>query len=155
MATNGLMRRPVYRDLLCMAGLSALALLQLRGVTKYLPIMRARDWIQSCLKGVRVRLNARDRSYKLLECNLTPAQRAQFHAHGYFTVIGGDTGRRYQIHENGSLNVHEVDQRGLRINRWCFLPRGALPLGDVLIAQKIALELFETDTLQVARRYPL
>jgi len=25
----------------------------------------------------------------------------------------------------------------------------------VLIAQKIALELFETDTLQIARRYPL
>jgi hypothetical protein len=31
-----------------------------------------------------------------------------------------------------------------------FMPRGALPTGDTMLAQKIALELFETDALQIA-----
>ena len=42
----------------------------------------------------------------------------------------------------------------------CFAPEGGLVVGDVMLAQKLALELFESDTLKVANRlspdpYPL
>jgi len=30
------------------------------------------------------------------------------------------------------------------------MPRGGLPVGDIMLAQKIALELFESDTISVA-----
>jgi hypothetical protein len=34
----------------------------------------------------------------------------------------------------------------------CFEPQGALPVGDVMLAQKVALELFEWETLAVANK---
>ena len=40
------------------------------------------------------------------------------------------------------MNVDEYDEAGTRIFRWCFLPVGNLVRGDVLLAQKLALELF-------------
>jgi hypothetical protein len=32
----------------------------------------------------------------------------------------------------------------------CFAPKGYLPIGDIMLAQKIALELFEADAIKVA-----
>jgi hypothetical protein len=32
----------------------------------------------------------------------------------------------------------------------CFEPQGQLPVGDVMLAQKVALELFESKALRVA-----
>jgi hypothetical protein len=32
----------------------------------------------------------------------------------------------------------------------CFMPRGGLPVGDIMLAQKTALELFESDAVRVA-----
>lgn len=117
--------------------------------------MRVRDWTRFLLAGLRYPGEARRRSYQLLSCNLTQAQRAQFNTYRYFTVVGCDTGRRYEIHEGGSLNVHELDASGHRVNRWCFSPQGPLPLGDILVAQKIALELFESEALAIAQCYSL
>jgi hypothetical protein len=36
----------------------------------------------------------------------------------------------------------------------CFEPQGQLPVGDVMLAQKIALELFESKALRVANASP-
>ena len=36
----------------------------------------------------------------------------------------------------------------------CFMPEGHLAVGDVLLTQKLALELFESETLKVAHRAP-
>ena len=33
----------------------------------------------------------------------------------------------------------------------CFVPKGGVPMGDILLAQKLALELMEEETLRVAR----
>jgi hypothetical protein len=38
---------------------------------------------------------------------------------------------------------------------WCFVPRGQLVPGDVMLAQKIALETNETAALAVANRFSL
>jgi hypothetical protein len=35
---------------------------------------------------------------------------------------------------------------------WCFVPKGSLVTGDVMLAQKIALETFECRALAVANR---
>jgi hypothetical protein len=36
---------------------------------------------------------------------------------------------------------------------WCFVPYGSLVAGDVVLAQKIALETFEHGALLVAKRF--
>jgi hypothetical protein len=98
------------------------------------------------------RWEAESRSHRLLVDNLSEAQRAQFLACDYFEVVGGDTGKRYRIKRERQMNVEELDRRGQRIKLLCFMPKGGVPLGDMLLAQKIALELFETETLGVANR---
>src|SRR5271156_1396581 len=52
----------------------------------------------------------------------------------------------------GMMNVHEPDSVGNRVCEWCFLPEGKLAAGDVMLAQKIALETFESEALAVANR---
>ena len=42
---------------------------------------------------------AQERSIQFLVQNLSSAQRKQYKRHGYFDVIGGDTGKRYRIRD--------------------------------------------------------
>jgi hypothetical protein len=37
---------------------------------------------------------------------------------------------------------------------WCFVPNGHLVAGDVMLAQKIALETSENSALAVANKFP-
>ncbi|WGD51184.1 hypothetical protein QA641_37775 [Bradyrhizobium sp. CB1650] len=93
------------------------------------------------------------RSLQLLRAWLSPAQRAQFTEKGYFEVTGGDTGRKYRIYAGASTNVCEVDKKGRPMGGLCFMPRGNLPVGDVMLSQKIALECSENHALEVGRRF--
>ncbi len=93
------------------------------------------------------------RSLRLLRERLSPAQWAQFAAKGYFEVVGGDTGKQYRIYAGASTNVCEVDEKGRPTLGLCFLPLGELPVGDVMLAQKIALESCESNALEVAKRF--
>ncbi|SIO52214.1 hypothetical protein SAMN05443247_07176 [Bradyrhizobium erythrophlei] len=93
------------------------------------------------------------RSLQLLREWLSPSQRAQFAEKGYFEVVGGESGRRYRIHVGAVTNVCEIDERGRPKAGLCFLPIGNLPIGDVMLAQKIALECRESGALAVARRF--
>jgi hypothetical protein len=95
-----------------------------------------------------------NRALQLLIDNLSPSQREQYQTHRYFDVIGGDTGKRYRIRHGYQMNVEELDEKGRRFRLLCFLPEGGVPLGDVMLAQKIALEVFESDTMRVAHRSP-
>jgi hypothetical protein len=91
---------------------------------------------------------------QLLALNLSPAQREQYSKHFDFDVIGGDTGGRYRIRHGCAMNVQQLDQNGREVQLLCFAPRDRLPVGDVMLAQKLALELFETDVIRVANRSP-
>ena len=91
------------------------------------------------------------RSLRLLREWLSPTQREQFAKRGYFEVIGSDSGKRYRIHAGASVNVCEMDERGRPLDGLCFVPIGALPIGDVMLAQKIALETCEGEVR--ARRF--
>ena len=96
---------------------------------------------------------AEARGLELLRSNLSPAQSAQFAKHQCFDVIGGKTGNRYRIRHGRQMNVEQLDRRGRRICGWCFFPRGGLVAGDIMLGQKLALELFELEALAVAQRY--
>jgi hypothetical protein len=50
------------------------------------------------------------------------------------------------------MNIYELDQNDVQIAIWCFGPEGCLPVGDIMLAQKIALETDEHAALAVANR---
>ena len=90
------------------------------------------------------------RGLRLLRTWLSPPQLEQFNAKRHFDVIGCATGRRYRIHYGTSMNVYELDDAGRPQVGRCFLPEGRLVPGDVMLAQKIALETSEIRALSVA-----
>lgn len=93
------------------------------------------------------------RSLRLLRDWLSPHQSEQFDAKGYFDVMGCDTGTRYRIYYDDAMNVHELDDSDRLRTGWCFVPYGSLVAGDVVLAQKIALETFENGALSIAKRF--
>lgn len=93
------------------------------------------------------------RSVLLLRQWLSPAQREQLLRKGYFEVLGNETGKRYRIFPGTSVNVCELDNRGRPQHGLCFTPVGTLPIGDVMLAQKIALETCESKVNAIARRF--
>ena len=121
------------------------------------PAAEARSRIVSLRKLYRKFLaeNKRDaRGMRLLQTWLSSDQRAQFDHSSHFDVVGCDTGRRYRIyHGIGPPNVYEIDDAGHRKVGLCFEPVGNLVAGDVILAQKIALETDERSALVVANRF--
>jgi hypothetical protein len=93
------------------------------------------------------------RGLRLLRSWLSAEQRAQFDAKRYFDVIGCDSGKRYRIHYGVATNVNEIDSDGHPKVGWCFAPAGYLVAGDVMLAQKIALETDESGALAVANAF--
>ena len=90
---------------------------------------------------------------RLLQEWLSPVQLAQFAKNGYFEVVGGETGKQYRIYPGAMSNVCEIDEKGRPRFGLCFRTLGELPIGDVMLAQKIALESCESSALAVARRF--
>jgi hypothetical protein len=101
------------------------------------------------------RTQAVERSIELLRSWLTSGQLRQFDRHGWFIVRGSDTGERYRInYANVAYNVHELDDNDRVVQRFCVVPEGELPVGDVMLAQKIAFETEEPHARRVANRRP-
>jgi len=96
---------------------------------------------------------ANARGLRLLKESLSPTQRDQYERYGYFDVLGGETGRRYRIKNWFQVNVEQLDEKGRPVRLLCFMPKGELVVGDMMLAQKLALELFELDTLKVANEF--
>jgi hypothetical protein len=95
---------------------------------------------------------AERRAIVLLKEWLSPSQLVQYRRVGYFDVTGSRTGKRYRILHGRQTNICELDKRGRPVVTWCFGPEGNLPTGDILLAQKIALESDEQAALQIANR---
>jgi hypothetical protein len=81
---------------------------------------------------------------------LSPAQLKQYDEAEYFHVTGSSTGRRYRIRRGTTYNVAQLDPGGRRLADLCFGPAGHLVPGDVMLAQKIALETNELMALNIA-----
>ena len=114
-----------------------------------------RDLMRLILDAEVSKKAARERAIQLLKQNLSPDQLQQFERLGQFEVIGGDTARRYRIRRGHQMNVELLDKNGRRFCCLCFRPEGTLATADVMLAQKIALELFEVHALKVANKVPV
>ena len=93
------------------------------------------------------------RGVLLLRQWLSPEQLAQYDARSYFEVTGCDSGKRYRISHGTAMNIRELEGDGRARVGWCFVPRGYLVAGDVMLAQKIALETDEHGALAVANKF--
>ena len=93
---------------------------------------------------------SRQRSIALLRDWLTPSQLAQFNEFHNFYVFGSDSRKLYLIHyAGGPYNVTDG------VLDYCFIPAqssGAKSPGDIMLAQKIALETNEERTLRLANK---
>jgi hypothetical protein len=94
------------------------------------------------------------RSRRLLREWLSPEQIEQWERHGHFDVVGSHTGKRYRISYGSCSNVREIDEKGRPVIGLCFVPAGDLAPGDVMLAQKIALETSEHEALAKANLFP-
>src|SRR6267142_5403594 len=95
------------------------------------------------------------RGLELLKEWLSPEQFAQYDAKSYFEVTGCHSGKRYRISHGTSMNIYELDGAGRPRVGLCFVPKGYLVAGDVMLAQKIALETDERRALMVANKFLL
>lgn len=93
------------------------------------------------------------RGLRLLRSWLSPAQLAQFDAKGNFDVVGCESGRKYRIKFGICANVLELSEDGTPKVGWCVVPDCCLVAGDVMLAQKIALETFEGAALAKANKF--
>jgi hypothetical protein len=93
------------------------------------------------------------RGRRLLRRWLSAEQLAQFDARNFFDVIGCHTAKRYRVYYANVANVEEINKVGRPIMCYCFIPKGDLVPGDVMLAQKIALETNELAALAVANRF--
>jgi hypothetical protein len=97
-----------------------------------------------------LRKRAEEKGLVLLRSWLTPEQDEQWIRDSEIDVVGCDTGTRYRITNGINMNVIELDKDGRSVRRWCFTPVGSVVKGDVLLAQKIALETMENYARTVA-----
>jgi hypothetical protein len=95
---------------------------------------------------------AEQKGLALLRSRLTVEQEGQYDSHKSFEVVGSDTRTRYRIRHGRMMNIDELDSEGHKVCEWCFLPEGNLVAGDCMLAQKIALETFESKALAIANR---
>ena len=110
------------------------------------------------VQALRERLKAVEdikeaRGIVLLREWLSAEQQAKFDATKYFEVIGCDSGKRYRILYGTATNIQELDGAGHPVRGWCFIPSGQLVAGDVMLAQKIALETDEKTALKIANGF--
>ncbi len=104
--------------------------------------LRAACWqLARALREWYLRPSTRElRGLKLLREWLSREQLAQYDAHRYFDVVGNHT-------------VVELNDAALPRTGWCFVPRDHLVAGDVMLAQKIALETDERGALAAANNF--
>jgi hypothetical protein len=97
--------------------------------------------------------NAEMRAANLLKEWLSSEQLAQYEAYRYFDVIGGQSGTLYRVRYGTGMNITQMGSGGKIEAGLCFVPCEPLVAGDVMLAQKIALETDEWSAIVVARRF--
>jgi len=127
------------------------------GLFHVTPLVEACSRIKALRKQYRKFLaenTSEARGLRLMRGWLSPHQREQFDHSGYFEVFGCHSGKRYRIYFGiVPPNVYEIDHAGRLKVGLCFMPLGRLAAGDVIVAQKIALETDEHSALKVANRF--
>lgn len=85
---------------------------------------------------------------------LSPQQRRDYLRYDYFFVKGNASGKLYKINKAvAPFNVEMLNFDGTTKDRLCFVPKNCPFTGDIMLAQKIALETNETYALKIANHY--
>lgn len=93
---------------------------------------------------------AEEKALQLLLENLTENQAEIFKVTGAIP-IESPSGRKYKINKGASRNIEEIDEKGIRKAHLCFHPCDyAIPVHDVMLAQKLMLEVCEEDARKIA-----
>ena len=121
----------------------------LKGLVAFHELRRARHG--KSRSAFEMESNAR--GLALLKNWLSPPQLQSYEKHQYFDVTGSDSGVIYRIHHGKQANIEQLDGTGKAVCAWCFVPEGDLVPGDVMLAQKIALETDERGALAVANKF--
>ena len=103
-------------------------------------------------RGPKRNREAEEKALRLLRSWLTPRQNQQWDTNKGFEVIGSDSGTRYYIRRGKGMNIDQLDAGGKVVALWCFTPDGNMPMGDVMLTQKIALETMEKKVLCTANK---
>jgi hypothetical protein len=114
------------------------------------PPVRAQCFCPSC------RPSGDAKSLALLKQWLSPEQLAQYEKGRFFDVTGSVSGKRYRIREGRQQNVYRLED-DREMHGLCFVPdpEKTRAVGDVMLAQKIALETDEAAALKVAAVFPV
>jgi hypothetical protein len=132
----------------------AMAVWRTAAVLSRRAVLHIANMVRTAQSRRRARFESREaRGVTLLREWLSPQQLRQLEACNYFEVIGCDSGTRYRIQYGVSTNIVELDRDGRPRHGWCFMPQGDLVPGDVMLAQKIALETNERGALAVAKQF--
>src|SRR6266545_7835497 len=102
--------------------------------------------IQRGSEALARRRQARLRAEALLLAWLSPGQRAQYRARGWFEVTTA-AGHRYRVRRGG---IVRLDPRG---SAYCIEAVSAVPVADEMLANKLLLETDERRFLATAHRY--
>lgn len=112
-------------------------------------------WQQRCEEETRLRKAAEEKAERLLLALLSEKQREEYKQKGHFYVEIPDAvkGKRvFKINKAWAGNIEEIDERGLRLSRYCVHPRERIPVADSLLAQKLFLETDPQALLKIANR---
>jgi hypothetical protein len=109
-------------------------------------------FVRELYRNFRAENTREARELRLLRDWLSPGQRSQLEACGYLEVIGCNSESRYRIYKGSMSNLYELNDFGRLKMGWCFIPSGGLAVGDVMLAQKIALETNQDGALAIANR---
>jgi hypothetical protein len=112
-----------------------------------------RDHEERRRRETQAREQANDRAVELLLSFLSEEQRRTYDDHEWFEVVGS-AGGRYRLHASHHIgNIGWLDEQD-RHGMLCCHPRDErLPIGDVLLAQMLALVTDEESFVRLANRY--
>jgi len=109
----------------------------------------------------RISQEAEHKADRTLREFLTVAQRETWDHHRFIVIHGGASNSPYILVGRSHTNIYRSELshmtffrgRARMFRKLCFIPRQQLPLGDVILLQKLALETNETETLALANNF--
>lgn len=105
------------------------------------------------MEEARAQLEEAERTAKeLLEACLNEPQRLELKRHGTITVRG--LHHRFRIRKGRVANVDVVGKDGRLVHKLCCHPVGEVPDYDVMLAQKLMLEVCEDEFVKKANVHP-
>lgn len=99
------------------------------------------------------RESAQKKARDLLISFLTPEQRTEFEAKGWFSVVG-KSGRRYRVRRGTVANIDMAVNDNIVPVRLCVHPGTSMPVEDVMLSQLLHLQHDDMALVNKANHHP-